>query len=206
MLSFIKTTLLLLVLFAASAQAAPTILVTGDSISAAYGIALEEGWVALLQQRLKEEGYPHEVMNTSVSGETSSGALARLYTELKRYQPEMVIIELGGNDGLRGLPLEELKANLLQMVQLSQENGSKVLLLGMRLPSNYGEAYTENFHETFKEVATASKIPLVPFMLSAIALKREMFQDDGVHPTVEAQPILLDTVWPELKPLLKSKD
>ncbi len=168
-------------------------------------MSLDQGWVALLQQRLKKEGCPHKVVNTSVSGETTSGALARLGDELKRYKPSIVIIELGGNDGLRGLSLESLRKNLLQMISLSQKAGSEVLLLGMRLPSNYGVTYTEQFHQQYMEIAKETGVQLVPFFLADIALDQANFQDDGVHPTVEAQPVMLDTVWPQLSTMLKGK-
>lgn len=187
----------------ASEETAPGILVTGDSLSAAYGMPLEQGWVALLQKKLQEAGYPQQVINTSVSGETTSGALARLEQELQRYQPQIVIIELGGNDGLRGLSLSKLRSNLQKMVQLSQQAGIKVLLLGMRLPSNYGATYTEQFHQSYQDVAAQMNIAIVPFFLEPIALERKLFQDDGVHPSAEAQPLLLNVVWPKLEPLLK---
>ncbi len=192
-------------MFAGPVQASTTILVTGDSLSAAYGIPIEQGWVNLLQKRLDAEGYLHQVINTSVSGETTSGGLARLAKDLDSYKPSVVIIELGANDGLRGLSLDAMKANLAKMVQASQQAGSRVLLLGMRIPSNYGVDYTERFHQTFSTVAEQNGTALVPFLFDKIALNREMFQDDGIHPTVSAQPLLLDTVWPALEPLLERK-
>ena len=164
---------------------------------------LEQGWVALLQKRLKAEGYPYRVMNTSISGETSAGGLTRLPAELKRYEPQLVIIELGANDGLRGLSLKALAANLRQMINLSQQAGAEVLLLGMRRPNNYGKTYTEQFHQVFQTVAKDEGVALMPFFLADIALDRSQFQDDGVHPTSGAQPVLLDSVWPVLEPLLK---
>ncbi len=186
-----------------AAQTTPNILVTGDSLSAAYGIPLEKGWVALLQQRLIAEGYSYRLVNTSVSGETTAGALARLADELTRYQPEIVIIELGGNDGLRGLSLDELRRNLLQMIALSREAGSKVLLIGMRLPSNYGVTYTEQFHQLYLDIAKETSVALLPFLLADIALDISQFQDDGVHPNAAAQPVLRDSVWPVLEPLIE---
>lgn len=177
---------------------------TGDSLSAAYGIPIEQGWVSLLQQRLDAEGYPYRVMNTSVSGETTAGGLARLDRELNSYKPSVVIIELGANDGLRGLSLDAMKVNLVEMIQRSKKAGSEVLILGMRLPSNYGEVYTHAFHQAFATVAKEQGAAVVPFLFEKIALDRTMFQDDGIHPSVAAQPLMLDTVWPALEPLLKA--
>jgi acyl-CoA thioesterase-1 len=200
-----KRLLLLLILLlpvSASATGAPTILVTGDSLSAAYGMALEQGWVALLQRRLSEQGYPHKVVNTSVSGETTTGALARLPDELARHKPAIVLIELGGNDGLRGQPLKALRENLRQMTALSRKAGAKPVLFEMQLPANYGPQYTGEFRQSFGMVARAEKTPLVPFMLANIALDPRAFQNDGIHPTAAVQPKLLDAMWPTLKPLL----
>ncbi|MDX1497953.1 MAG: arylesterase [Salinisphaeraceae bacterium] len=188
---------------AQAASTAPTILVTGDSLSAAYGIPLEQGWVALLQKRLEQKGYPYTVVNTSVSGETTAGGLGRLGKELQQYKPDLVIIELGANDGLRGLSLKQMHKNLQAMIEQSRAADAEVLLLGMRLPSNYGQAYTEQFHQTFKDVAEQTKVPLVPFLLEGIALDRSMFQDDGVHPTAKAQPALLERVWTKLEEMLQ---
>jgi len=187
---------------AAPTGGAPTILVLGDSLSAGYGIRVEEGWVTLLQRRLRAQGYGHRVVNASVSGETTGGALARLPRILKVQQPSLVIVELGGNDGLRGLPIEELRRNLERLVVLSRQAGAQVLIAGMRIPSNYGAQYTDRFFATFGEVARQQKVPLVPFFLEKIALDEKYFQPDGIHPTAAAQPLLLDTVWPVLKPML----
>ena len=188
---------------AQAASTAPTILVTGDSLSAAYGIPLEQGWVALLQKRLEQKGYPYTVVNTSVSGETTAGGLGRLGKELQQYKPDLVVIELGANDGLRGLSLKQMHKNLQAMIEQSRAADAEVLLLGMRLPSNYGQAYTEQFHQTFKDVAEQTKVPLVPFLLEDIALNRSMFQEDGVHPTAAAQPALLEHVWTKLEEMLQ---
>lgn len=192
-------------LWTGAAFASPTILVTGDSLSAAYGIPLERGWVALMQIRLQGEGYPHRVINTSISGETTAGGLGRLPSELKKYQPELVIIELGANDGLRGLSLDEMRSNLEKMVSLSHASGARVLLLGMRLPNNYGPEYTSAFHDSFRQVAESKKTALIPFFLAAIALDQKWFQADGIHPTEEAQPMLLNAVWEHVTPLLESR-
>ncbi|MGB1581314.1 MAG: arylesterase [Nevskiales bacterium] len=203
--SALKSILLILCLMLPMPQlsAAPGILVTGDSLSAAYGIPLEEGWVALLQKRLKDEGYPHRVVNTSVSGETTAGGLGRLDKELQQHQPALVIIELGANDGLRGLPMADMKQNLASMINKSRKSGAQVLLLGMRLPSNYGQAYTEQFRQVFQQVAKEHSVALVPFFLADIALDRSQFLNDGIHPNAAAQPALLNSIWPKLKPMLE---
>jgi acyl-CoA thioesterase-1 len=190
-------------LFAPIARSeSPTILVLGDSLSAAYGIRLEQGWVALLQGRLKTEGYGHRVINASASGETTGGALARLPRALERHRPLVVIIELGGNDGLRGLPLADVRANFESLIRLSRAAGAKVLLVGMRIPPNYGPAYTKGFHDLYGELARTHQLPLVPFFLDGIALDDSLMLEDGLHPNAAAQPKLLDQVWPQLKPLL----
>jgi acyl-CoA thioesterase-1 len=181
---------------------AGTVLVVGDSISAAFGLDTREGWVALLEQRLAEEGFDQQVINASISGDTSAGGAARLPALLAEHQPELVIIELGGNDGLRGQPPAQLQQNLAAMVQASQKAGAKVLILGMRLPPNYGVRYTTAFAEVFPKVAHETGSALVPFVLEGIGGVPSMVQSDGIHPTAEAQPKLLDNVWPALKPLL----
>jgi acyl-CoA thioesterase-1 len=189
---------------AASASATPpTILVLGDSLSAAYGIRLEEGWVALLQKKLASQGYGYRVVNASISGETTAGGLARLPRALELHKPRIVILELGGNDGLRGLPLQQMRANLEAMVKQSQAVGARVLLAGMRVPPNYGPAYTEGFYDTFSDIARRYNVPLVPFFLQSVALREGLMQPDGIHPNAKGQPALLDTLWPTLKPLLK---
>ena len=180
----------------------PVILVFGDSLSAAYGMPLESGWVQLLQVRLREQGYPHRVVNGSVTGETTSGGLARLPAALARHRPALVLLELGGNDGLRGLPLGQLRANLQKLARLSREAGAGVLLFEMRMPPNYGAPYTEGFQKAFAEVARAQGVTLVPFFLAPIAADPSSFLDDGIHPTPAAQPRLLDGVWPVLHSVL----
>ena len=200
-----KRLLALFVLMVASAAAraeAPVILVFGDSISAGYGLPLEQGWVELLKTRLKSQGYGDQVVNASVSGETTAGGLARLPRALELHHPSIVILELGGNDGLRGLPTAQMRANLTQMAALSSAAGAKVLLLGMRMPPNYGPEYTEQFAMVFSDLAAEKKIPLVPFLLTNIALSPALLQGDDIHPNALGQPILLDNVWPTLKPLL----
>ncbi|MFO0509454.1 MAG: arylesterase [Gammaproteobacteria bacterium] len=186
----------------AAATPAPAILVVGDSISAGYGLAANEGWVALLQSRLKSHGYGYRVVNASVSGETTTGGLARLPRALSVHRPAIVIIELGGNDGLRGLPLETSRTNLERMINLSKGAGARVLLLGMKIPPNYGARYSEGFEKVFRDLARQHKLAFEPFFLSKIALEQGMIQEDGLHPTAKAQPVMLDTMWPALKPLL----
>ena len=174
----------------------------GDSLSAGYGLRVEEGWVSLLERRLASQGYGYRVVNASVSGETSAGALARLPHLLALHRPRLVLIELGANDGLRGLPVAALRSNLGELVKLSQAAGSRVLLIGMRLPRNYGPRYTEEFYASFATVARERRTPLVPFLLAGIAGDERNFQTDRLHPLARAEGALLDTVWPTLAPLL----
>jgi acyl-CoA thioesterase-1 len=182
----------------------PAILVFGDSISAGYGLArVDRGWVALLQAKLKSEGYGDEVVNASVSGETTAGGLARLPRALGLHHPAVVVLELGGNDGLRALPIEQMRANLARMIDLAKDAGAKVLLLGMRIPPNYGPQYTQEFSAVYTDLARDKHVPLVPFLLDGVALHADLMQADGVHPVEAAQPMLLATVWPTLGPLLK---
>lgn len=185
-----------------NAETRENLLVIGDSLSAAYGLEVNDGWVALLQQRLLTDDYPVTVINSSISGDTSANGLSRLSTLLTDYQPGIVVIELGGNDGLRGLSLKQLKSNLAQMVEQSRAAGADVLLLGVQIPSNYGAAYTRLFAKTFVQVAEDNNASLVPFLLSGMETSLELFQSDGIHPAAEAQPLLLDNVWKELKPML----
>lgn len=176
--------------------AAPTVLVLGDSLSAGYGIALEESWVTLLEARLAREGYGHRVINASVSGDTTSGGLARLAPALERHRPELVIIELGGNDGLRGLPLEVVRSNFEAMIEKSREAGAEVVLLGMRIPINYGPRYAESFHALYGELAERYGLEWVEFFLDGVALQEHLMLPDGIHPNAAAQPVLLDNAWP----------
>jgi acyl-CoA thioesterase-1 len=189
-------------LLCGSSAYAGTLLVVGDSISAAFGMDTRQGWVALLEQRLNKQGFDHQVVNASISGDTSAGGAARLPALLAEHQPELVIIELGGNDGLRGQPPAQLQQNLAAMVQASQQKGAQVLILGMQLPPNYGQRYTTAFAAVFPQVASEFSVPLVPFVLEGVGGVPEMMQADGIHPTAEAQPRLLENVWPTLKPLL----
>jgi acyl-CoA thioesterase-1 len=193
----------LLLWLPAAAFAAPKILVFGDSLSAGYGLDANRVWVSLLQQRLEREAYPHVVVNASISGETTSGGLARLPTALRQHEPQIVLIELGGNDGLRGLPPKVMKQNLDAMIDATRKVGAQPVLFEMRIPPNYGAAYTESFRKAFHDAAAAAKVPVVPFFLAPIVEKPGMFQDDGIHPTASAQPLMLDAVWPTLKSLLQ---
>jgi acyl-CoA thioesterase I len=184
---------------------ARTILVFGDSLSAAYGIRPEQGWVTLLTQRLQTQGYGYQVVNASVSGETSSGGLERLPRALKLHAPVIVILELGANDGLRGLPVNAMRDNLARMVQLSLGAGARVLLVGIRIPPNYGPRYTDEFARVYPELAQQYHLPLVPFLLEKVALDTALMQEDGLHPNADAEPMVLDTLWPYLKPLINNK-
>lgn len=183
---------------------APRLLVLGDSLSAAYGIEVNQGWVSLLEQRLAAK-YPHQVVNASVSGETTGGGLSRLPALLKQHQPELVIVELGGNDGLRGYPLNVMKQKLAEIIETSHDADAQVLLVGMQIPPNYGPRYTNQFRDTYTELAQQYDLPLVEFLLADVALKSELMQKDGIHPTAEAQEKILDNVWPVLQPLLESR-
>ena len=180
----------------------PVILVLGDSLSSAYGIDTDQGWVRLLDKRLQERSYPFRVVNLSISGETTRAAGAVLDPALPEYRPVVVIIALGGNDGLRGISLGEMRNNLANLVRTSREHGAHVLLLGMRLPPNYGSYYAGKFHEVYQQVAAEQQVPLVPFFLAGVAEDRRLMQEDDIHPGAAAQPILLDTLWPYLEPLL----
>lgn len=175
----------------------------GDSLSAAYGISQARGWVALLDEHLKRERLDYSVVNASISGETSAGGRARIASELERHRPAVVIVELGANDGLRGLPLAQMKQNLASIIEQSQKQGARVLLLGMKLPPNYGPDYTERFEAAFVELRARYKTALVPFLLDGIAEKADLFQPDRIHPTEMAQPLILERVWKGLRPLLK---
>jgi acyl-CoA thioesterase-1 len=189
------------------AAAAPdrTVLVLGDSLSAGFGLKPAQGWVALLEQRLRAQAYEYRVVNASVSGETSGGGLERLPRALELHKPEVVIVELGANDGLRGLPVAQTRDNLTKIVAAAKQSGARVLLVGMRLPPNYGPRYTNDFMHMFRDIAAASSVALVPFLLQSVALKPALMQADGLHPTAQAQPALVDTVWPYLSPLLRKR-
>lgn len=182
---------------------AGTILVYGDSLSAAYGISQKQGWVTLLGERIRQEQLNYNVVNASISGETSAGGANRIERALAQHKPAIVVLELGANDGLRGLPIAQMKTNLASIIDAAHKASARVLLLGMRMPPNYGARYTEQFGSAFSELARSHKTGLVPFLLAPIAHSRDYFQQDGVHPTAAAQPLLLDAVWQELRPLLR---
>jgi acyl-CoA thioesterase-1 len=190
-----------LALPAASCLAA-TILVFGDSLSAGYGLPREQGWVYLLEQRLHSEKLDYKVVNASISGETTLGGRNRIDAALATHRPALVILELGGNDGLRGATPESIRRNLEAISDACRRAQARVLLVGVRMPPNYGTAYTQKFQEVFSTVASSRKLPLVPFLLDGFASDRALFQDDGIHPTAAAQPLMLETVWKELRPLL----
>lgn len=180
----------------------PVILILGDSLSAGYGMALADSWPRLMQDRLDREGLSYRVVNASITGDTTQGGLARLPRLLERHQPEVVIIELGGNDGLRGLGLDATRKNLAAMIEQSQDACARVLLTGIQLPPNYGQAYTDRFRDMYTELASAHGTLLVPFLMDGVALNAELMQADGVHPNANAQPVMLDHVWDALAPVL----
>jgi len=190
---------------AAAAAQEPVVLVVGDSLSAEYGLKAGDGWVALLQKRLAEQKKPYRVVNASISGDTTSGGRSRLPTALRTHKPAVVVIELGGNDALRGLPLASTRDNLMAMAKAAQEAGAKVVVVGMQVPPNYGAAYGREFEGLFADVAKQAKTGLVPFLLKGVADRADAmdwFQPDRIHPLAKAHPQMLDNVWPALKPLL----
>ncbi|MFI2817100.1 arylesterase [Vreelandella piezotolerans] len=201
-----STLLLVVFLGAAPLQAStaeeglPTLLVMGDSLSAAYGIEQEQGWVSLLAERLDGDA---QVVNASISGETTSGGAQRFADIIGQRQPDIVLLELGGNDGLRGLPPAQMRANLATIIEQSQQAGAEVLLLGIDIPPNYGQAYRDAFTGVYHSLAQEYELSLVPFLLEDIALNQQLMQSDGIHPTADAQPIILDNVWPALEPMLE---
>jgi acyl-CoA thioesterase-1 len=196
----------LLAAAAATAHSAPkTVLVLGDSLSAEYGLTRGSGWVALLEQKLKAEKIDAAIVNASISGETTSGGRSRLPSLLNQYKPALVVIELGANDGLRGLPVTAAAANLRAMVEQSRGSHAQVLLVGMRMPPNYGRAYTEQFFGMYKALSAELKVPLVPFMLEGVAETPALFQADRLHPTAQAHPTILANIWPKFLPLVKAR-
>lgn len=192
----------LLWLLLAQQAMAGTLLVVGDSISAAFGLETRQGWVSLLDDRLREQAPQWQVVNASRSGETSAGGRARLPELLERHAPQLLLIELGGNDGLRGQPPARLQQNLAGMIARSREAGAQVVLLGMRLPPNYGQRYASAFEQVYLDLAQKKEVPLVPFFLEGVGGVAGLMQADGIHPAAEAQPILLENLWPTLRPLL----
>jgi acyl-CoA thioesterase-1 len=188
----------LLLLSSLNAQGAetPTVLIFGDSLSAGYGIDVDQSWAALLQSRLQTQGYEHRVINASISGETTEGGAARIESALASFDPALVILELGGNDGLRGFPPARMRANLEKIVRTSLDSGAAVVLLGIRIPTNYGSRYRSEFEAVFRELAETYDLPWIEFFMERVALQEELMQSDGIHPNAEAQPVLLDTAWP----------
>ncbi len=186
---------LCLILTATVAAEAPRILIVGDSLSAGFGIPVDSSWPVLLQQRLREEGYPHRVENASISGDTTRGAARRLPRLLERHSPELVIIELGANDGLRGLPVAEAEANLRRMLDDARGHGARILLFEMRIPPNYGPAYSDQFTALYENLGALDDVRLVPFFLAGVVLDPALMQNDGLHPNAAAQPLMLDNVW-----------
>ena len=196
---------LLILAFAAApfTVSAATILVFGDSLSAGYGLPQQSGWATLLEKRLRDEDFDYRVANASMTGETTTGGASRIAGALKTHRPDIVVLELGANDGLRGLSVEAMRRNLEVMIEASRRAKAQVLLVGMRLPPNYGMAYTEKFQQTYVDLARVKRTAFVPFLLEGFAEDTRFFQSDRVHPTGEAQALMLDTIWKGLKPLLK---
>jgi acyl-CoA thioesterase-1 len=189
--------LLLLILSAATFGAeTPTILVFGDSLSAGYGIEVDQSWAALLQARLKEQGYEHRVVNASISGDTTEGGAARIAQAIESFSPALIILELGGNDGLRGIPPSRMSDNLRTIIETSTASGAAVVLLGIRIPPNYGQRYIQEFDDVFRQLAAELEVPWIEFFMDGIALNEELMQSDGIHPNAIAQPLLLDNAWP----------
>ena len=180
----------------------PAVVILGDSLSAAYGMEISQSWPSLLQQRLIENGYTHQVFNSSIAGDTTQGGATRLPRLLDKNQPDVVILELGGNDGLRGMPIEVTGKNLSSMIEQSQSAGAAVILSEMRIPPNYGRTYTEKFNTLYTTLADQYNVSLLPFLLDDIALQPDLMMADGIHPTAKAQPLILDKVWRQLEPLL----
>ncbi len=189
---------LIILLVAANAQGTqpPTVLVFGDSLSAGYGIDVDSSWTALLQDRLEEQGYEHRVVNASISGETTEGGAARIEAALNNFAPDLIILELGGNDGLRGFPPERMRGNLEKIINRSKASGASVVLLGIRIPTNYGPRYTAAFEAVYRQVANDLGVEWIEFFMEGVAMNDELLQADRIHPNTEAQPILLDNAWP----------
>jgi len=189
----------------AGASAAQTIVVVGDSLSSGYGLTAEQSWVAMLRERLDAEAYGYDVVNASIAGDTSAGGLARLPRLLKEHSPAVVVIEIGGNDGLRGQPIETLRTNLAKMIELSQQRGARVLLAGIRIPPNYGPAYTKALADVYADLAKQYRIALVDFLLEGVALHPDLMQHDGIHPNAAGQKIVLENVWRVLPQVLRAR-
>jgi len=187
---------------AASAAESPTILIFGDSLSAGFGLDVDRSWGALLQQRLEEQGYEHRVVNASISGETTEGGVTQIGAAIEEFSPELIILELGGNDGLRGFPPALIKSNLTAIAKRARDSGAEVVLLGIRIPTNYGARYTEAFEAVYRDVANELGIRWIEFFMEGVALNDELLQEDRIHPNEKAQPILLDNAWPVIRATL----
>jgi acyl-CoA thioesterase-1 len=198
--------LLLIIVCGASAANPPTVLVIGDSLSAGYGIDVDQSWTTLLQSRLQSQGYEHRVVNASISGDTTEGGASRIAAALENFGPDLVILELGGNDGLRGIPTDRMKDNLRSIIETSQGSGASVIMLGIRIPTNYGQRYTSAFEGVYRELAEQLQIPWIEFFMEAVALDETLMQADGIHPNAKAQPILLDNAWPIVSQALADRD
>lgn len=201
----ILTLVVLLVATNAQATDAPTVLIFGDSLSAGFGIDVDRSWTALLQQRLEEQGYEHRVVNASISGETTEGGAARIDSAIGTFSPDLIILELGGNDGLRGFPPTRIKDNLETIARRARDSGAGVVLLGIRIPTNYGTRYTQAFEAVYADVADELEIRWIEFFMEGVALNDELLQEDRIHPNVEAQPILLDNAWPIIRATLDAQ-
>ena len=194
-----------LVAVAAHAASVPTVLVFGDSLSAGYGIDVDQSWTALLQSRLQAQGYEHRVINASISGETTEGGKTRIIAALDNFDPELLILELGGNDGLRGFPPQVMKDNLRTIIETAENGGTSVVLLGIRIPPNYGQRYTQAFEGVYRELADELDVRWIEFFMEGVALNDALMQDDGIHPNAEAQPVLLDNAWPIIREALAER-
>ena len=190
---------------ATHAEGAPTVLIFGDSLSAGFGIEVDQSWAALLQQRLEDQGYEHRVVNASISGETTEGGATQIDNAIEAFRPELIILELGGNDGLRGFPPARIKENLLAIARRARESGAGVVLLGIRIPTNYGARYSRAFEAVYAEVANELEIEWIEFFMEGVALNDELLQEDRIHPNAEAQPILLDNAWPVIRATLDAQ-
>ena len=190
------TFLLLLICVQSYATETPTVLVFGDSLSAGHGIEVDQSWTALLQSRLDDQGYEHRVINASIGGDTTESGAARIGQAIATFAPSLIILELGGNDGLRGIPADRMRGNLHKIIKTSKDSGAAVVLLGIRIPPNYGQRYIEDFDKVFRELAIELDVPWIEFFMEGVALHDELMQSDGIHPNADAQPILLDNAWP----------
>ena len=197
------TLLLLLIAIRAGAAEAPTVLVFGDSLSAGFGIDVDQSWPTLLQSRLHTQGYEHRVVNASISGETTEGGASRIPAAIERFKPSVVILELGGNDGLRGFPPDRMRGNLRTIIETSKQGGAEVVLLGIRIPTNYGPRYTKAFENTYRDLATELEVAWIEFFMDGVAMNDDLMQDDGIHPNADAQAILLDNAWPIIREALE---